>query len=170
MTDGDRREYLRKYYKENRDRMREARRKRYEEDAAYREAVLTRARERRLAERLQSGDAIDAGTVPPPGRIPSNQVLFANVNGRQIGGYPQVALAERLLVSVSTIRRWRQRGILPDTPYRVGKLPIYTDAMMDVVVQAMAHWDGTADGGPEFYRMVKRGWTVLGCYVQPKNG
>jgi len=91
---------FKKWYTENRDRLAETRRKRYAEDATYREQVKARsadARDRKRAETPKVG----------------------------LTGLSIAEVCESLDISEWTLNSWRNRGYYPE-PRKEGQRPVFT--------------------------------------------
>lgn len=115
-------EYFAKWYAENKVALSERRKSKYRTDTEYRQRVLAaprRARQRR------SGDA----------EFANNEMLC--LDGQWRAALVLDSLADQLGVQNETITKWHLRGIIPATPYFVGRRKYYTQAMADVLMAAL---------------------------------
>lgn len=138
--------YYKSWYRENRERIAERRRRAYREDAEYREKVLERSRRnrrtrQRTGRKVRCFDAGDRRVCLITARH------FAELVGR---GY-------------QTINLWQRQGRLPRTPFvaRSG-IRYYTPSMAEVVRGAIAVGPMSHE---EFYEVVLAGWRGAGIPV-----
>ena len=106
-------EYLKKYYKENREEMLRKRKERYENDPKYRAKV--QAATRRSKQRRRVGlKKRTLGQIDRRHRRPRITVI----NGQRVEVFSRGTLAEYVGFAPTTLGSWQQRGVLP-TPTMV---------------------------------------------------
>lgn len=108
----EQREYNKKYYENNRDKLLEKKRKRYREDEEYRNKVNSRAVDRQRSRRV---------TVTRRKRSAKDPKVFqVSIDGALVDlkMYTLRQLAVALGKSIKTLRAWEDRGILPKALYR----------------------------------------------------
>jgi hypothetical protein len=133
----DRTEYQRQYYLSRREELAEAKRRRYQEDPAYRLAVqqaTVASKERARRNRGLSIHDIQ--------RLASDITQGAMVMGPQgpVRVYMLKAMAQALGMSYLGMLWWRKKGILPPSPYRLNEgIEMYSQAQIAVVSAAREH-------------------------------
>jgi len=108
----EQREYNKKYYEENRDRLLEKKRQRYLEDAEYRERANARAVDRQRTRRVAVTRRKRRASDPKIFEVSVDEVLV------EIKMYTLRQLSVALGKSIKTLRAWEDRGILPKALYR----------------------------------------------------
>jgi hypothetical protein len=115
-------EYFAKWYAENKTALSERRKAKYRNDTEYRDRVLAAPRRARPK---REGDA----------EFVNNQIHCRD--GQWRTALVLEGLADQLGVQNETIAKWHQRGIIPATPYFIGRRKYYTQAMADVLMAAL---------------------------------
>jgi DNA-binding transcriptional MerR regulator len=119
--------YFQQWYQEHGDQLNKSRKRRYQDDPAYRERVLVQnrdARKRRRVEQLEERKKENAARKTRVNRSwKTHDVSITDEAGEvhttklfTIG-----AAAKMLKCSVQAIRLWERKGILPETPLRGSK-------------------------------------------------
>lgn len=119
--------YYEQWYKENRDEVAKKRKQRYESDPDYREMVLERSAKYRERQR-----EVTQVRVP---RHHKPRMFQREGDEKKVPLYSIGAFASYINRSVQSINHWESNGLLPRTPYRVGKrgFRYYSAEMMEVV-------------------------------------
>lgn len=117
--------YNQQYYKKNKDRLSEKRRKKYENDPEYREKIVGNSRKR-------------ASMIEKPSRaaVKRQPKTYLEADGSRKYSITFVAWAVKR--SIQTIRKWEKDGILPKTPFRSPSgMRLYTQPMIDIVSEVI---------------------------------
>ena len=126
--------YHEKYYAENKSKLLAAKKKRYEEDPEYREAIKARAREskrRQTEQRRKERERNKDREKPLRFRV---QVGDTEVEVRM---FTAGQLAKRLGRKTQTIRVWERKGLIPEAIYRnASKDRLYTELQVRLIVKA----------------------------------
>lgn len=165
-TPPDRTAYQQQYYLTRREELAEAKRRRYEEDEAYRKAIrdastASKERHRRARDRAQQAAEAAPGVVceGPAGPV---------------RGYSLAAMAVSLGLSRDTVQDWARRGIFPPTPYRTrGGRALYSrDQIIGVVAALETYHERYPDKRrqvlhPERLRgMIEGRWRAIGALAE----
>ena len=152
-----RRQYQAGWWQRNGVLKRQARRERYQNDPEYRQQCIARAeayRQRRIDEGHSHKDV-------------QGRQLTVQVGSERLPAFTATTLARQLGRTLQAINNWQNRGMLPDTPiHSDGGARLYTQAMMDVVEEALNECDNrrVLCGDMEFYKRVEKGWKKLGIF------
>jgi hypothetical protein len=129
-TPPDRTAYQQQYYLTRREELAEAKRRRYEEDEAYRQGIrdastASKERWRRARDQARLVEVAAPGNVCVGPRGP-------------VQGYSLAAMAVSLGLSRDTVQGWARRGIFPATPYCLpGGRMLYSKEQIAAVVAAL---------------------------------
>jgi hypothetical protein len=161
----DRSEYFKSYYEEKKEHLAELKRRRYQDDPEYREAVKSRARERRQKQKDEREKLIAEGKIPAANlkRGPRKPVKVM-VRGDLYDAYSVTTVAKRINRSVGTIYYWINTNIMPDTPIRRGGERLYTTAMILVLKLAIARRGKIQREDKGFRQEILDGWQDCGVY------
>jgi hypothetical protein len=159
----EQREYQKKYYQANRERLLAKSRERYKNDPEYRAKILAVTRKRGgMIDTMKSGVG-SSFRVRLPKKI--------KLNGKETWGYGIYYLAQKVGKSIPTVNSWEQKGLLPATPFRSGGgHRLYTARQIDAVVEVVRS-RGMArlpNHDQDFYREVVEKWKT--CGVTPNGG
>lgn len=131
LPEGERAERRKKYwdgwYDEHKAEIAAKRARLWREDPEYRKRENARRRKQRRAK------AKAAGKRP---RVAPWAESTVQVAGREERAYTLGYVAQRLGCSEALLRLWRWRGQLPESPFRVGRVHLYTEAMVGAIVEA----------------------------------
>lgn len=172
-TPPDRTAYQQQYYLTRREELAEAKRRRYQEDAAYHKAICeastaSKERHRRAREawgRAQQEDE-DARGIVCEGHL------------GPVRGYSLTTMAMALGIPRDTVKEWPRRGMFPPTPYRSrGGRALYSQAQIVGVVEALAvyHERYSTDHADQRRRvlhpdrlraLIERRWRAVGALVE----
>lgn len=145
-------EYFAKWYAENREKLSQRRRDRYQNDAAYREKVLQNSKKSRksLKEVTEDGGS---------GRL-------VGADGVERNCYTIGETASLLDVTRETVVQWEASGLMPQDPF--GRSPrCYTAGQVHGIKKAIAaHRNGTKrihvrKGNIGFTAMISEHWNTL---------
>lgn len=123
----NRKRYWDDWYEAHKADLAAKRAKLWREDPAYRERENARRRKQRAAK---------AAEREP--RVRAEPWLEASVcvSGQEQRAYTLGYVAQRLGCSEALLRLWRWRGQLPESPYRQGRVHLYTEPMVEAIVAA----------------------------------
>jgi len=142
----DRSEYHKKYYQRNKEKILARRKQRYEDNPEREKRYMREYRKRQRRDRPPITRKIEIGGV----------TAFVYTVGE---------MAKKIDRSVSTVNNWERSGTMPETPFCTeGGYRLYTDGMVSVIREALAHKPRPTKGDEEFYDMVKEGWSTLGIF------
>jgi hypothetical protein len=129
---GSRAAYNRRYYEQHKARLTRQRKKRYENDPEYRRAQLRNRRAQAAREKAaRQGLPVVPKKLRPGKRL---ELEFPNGDSRVCEMFSIGQFAERVGVSLNTIRNWEQQGVLPRPIYfSVGGHRLYTSDQMETV-------------------------------------
>lgn len=114
-------EYNSRYYLKNKERIREIRKKRYQEDVEYRERIKEQSKIRKSNE-IAERKALNGGKTPRRGLAPATEFLITVGNeDRTVLMIASGQLAASLGRKPQTIRLWETKGIIPKAMYRSTK-------------------------------------------------
>ena len=163
------------WYENNKDKLSEKRRKRYNEDKKYRDKVLAQNkayRDRKSQEQEQDKE----GDSKPKVRIPKHRKpvsLSVKVHGKQVAAQlvHVGAFARAISRSVPTIHQWERVGLLPKTPYYLKgenkRERLYTSDMIRVVIGVLGKRGTTVSStDPTFHKEIVDGWTKVGTVLE----
>jgi hypothetical protein len=154
--------YYEKWYEENKGDVADRRKERYESDPKYRETVLQRSAEYR--ERQRQVTRV---------RVPRHQKpRMFKVNGEEYALYSIGAFAGYINRSIQSINHWETNGLLPKTPYRVGKrgFRYYSVEMMEVVRRIVGNKRRLFPVDDEMGKAIREAWEALGVPVGCDDG
>lgn len=127
--------YMREYYRKNKERIAEAKKRRYENDPEYREEIKQRRKMQyekqkvaRAKKKLKSGS---------PGNGPKEMNVLTE-SGRTVRAkmFLRGQLAERMELSARTLQKWEVEGVLPECAYRTkAGWRLYTEDQVEVAVR-----------------------------------
>ena len=143
----DIKQYQKDYYRKHRDKIRANRKHRYAtNDRAYREGALQRARERYEQFKKERPETSRYEIVDANGQVFSTIGQLSTVINR----------------SLSTIRKYHQRGIIPTpTQYDTRGWRLYTATEVALLKQAFTDFDaGLIPNLKTLARQIKKGWTT----------
>jgi len=162
----DRSDYYRSYYEENKDRLSDKRRDRYQNDPEYRERAKEAARVYRAKKKMERDKLIAEGKIEPVNRSGPRKPVEVQINGRPSLAYTITTVAQEVGRSVDALNNWAKSGIFPVTPLRSGGGDrLYTTAMILVLKDAIQK-RGTISAKDESFRdEVLEGWRELGLDV-----
>lgn len=152
-------EYYKKWYQRNKERLNERRRKRYQNDPSY------RAKQKAMSKRwYQKERGEPVVYVPKDCRV----VKTKKRDGTEVDLrlYTVGKLAGTLGVTIQTIRNWENRGLIPITPIRLSKWRLYSQPMINVVASAYkkrGHFSGKEINGRSLFDDVSQGWDKILC-------
>lgn len=115
-------EYFKEWYLRNREALSQRRKDRYRNDSEYRARVLAAPRKPRAR--------VD-GAV----RIEGDNLLCTDGVWRRVIGLSD--LSDLIGVRAETLSRWHDNGIIPATPYVVGRRKYFTQNMADAFIGAL---------------------------------
>jgi hypothetical protein len=162
----DRSEYQRKYYEENCESLSERRKRLYQEDPEYRQAILERVAEYRANKRQERAKLRAAGKLPPSHPRGPRPPMKVVVNGVSTIAYTVGRMAVELNCSKDVLNYWTRIGILPKTPYRSPRGDrLYTESMAIVVKIAVSKRGRVSASDKEFTREIRQGWEGLGVVI-----
>jgi hypothetical protein len=122
-----RKKYWDAWYQDHKAEIAKKRARLWREDPEYRK----RENARRRKQRRNKSKA--AGKRPRVAPWAESTVQVAGIAER---AYTLGYVAQRLGCSEALLRLWRWRGQLPESPFRIGRVHLYTQAMVDAVVEA----------------------------------
>lgn len=129
----DRRKRSKEHYKKNREEILEKRRKKYREDAEYRERILKSVSDR---SKVCVQRRVNKAQEPLAFQIQVNEKVV------EVNMYTLTQLAAALGKSVNTLRAWETRGILPKALYRGIKgthgFRLYPEFQFHLILEAYA--------------------------------
>lgn len=154
--------YYEKWYEKNREDVAERRKDRYENDPEYREKVLERSAQYRERQR-------EVTQV----RVPRHQKpRMFDMDGGEVALYSIGAFASYINRSVQSINHWESNGLLPRTPYRVGKrgFRYYSAEMMEVVRRIVGNKRRLFPVDNEMGDAIREAWASLGVPMDCDDG
>jgi len=154
--------YYDKWYDENKDKVAERRKERYETDPEYQQKVLQRSSDYRQRQR-------EVNQV----RVPRHQrPRMFKVNGSEVALYSIGAFASYINRSVQSINHWETNGLLPRTPYRVGKrgFRYYSAEMMEVVRRIVGNKRRLYPVDETMGNEIRAMWEALGVPMDCDDG
>jgi hypothetical protein len=119
-----RKRYWEQWWEEHRDEVAAKRARLWREDPAYRDRENARRRKQRRAKAQER--------APRPRGEPWLRIEV-QVEGAVLVTYTLGYVAHRLGCSEALLRLWRLRGQLPASPFRQGRVHLYTEAMVDAI-------------------------------------
>jgi hypothetical protein len=122
-----RKKYWDGWYADHKAEIAEKRARLWREDPEYRKRENARRRRQRRAK------AKAAGRKP---RVAPWVESTVRVGVREERAFTLGYVAQRLGCSEALLRLWRWRGQLPESPFRSGRVHLYTEAMVGVIVEA----------------------------------
>jgi len=146
--------YNRTYYERNRERILEQRRKKYQDDDSYREAV-----KRSAAKHHVKKDGVDR-RGRKPGPLPPVNVKF---QGKVMKAYPSALVAMKLGIKIATLRKWVHNGVIPNPPIERDSGWLWPESAVDVLVRAEKECGEDLNGKGRkdaFSEYVKQFWPV----------
>lgn len=154
--------YYEEWYEKNKDELAVRRKERYESDPDYRQRVLVASASYR--ERQRSISRV---------RIPRHQKpRFFQSDGKMVPFFSIGAFAGYVNRAIQSINNWEKNGLLPRTPYRVGKrgFRYYSAGMMEVVRQIVGNKKRLFPVDTNMHTRIREGWEVLGVPVDCDGG
>jgi hypothetical protein len=165
-SDRDRSQYQKQYYEDNRESLSERRKRLYQEDPEYRQAILDRVAQYRASKRQERAQLRETGALPPSHPRGPREPMGVAVNGVRTVAYTVGRMAVELNRSKDVINYWTRIGLLPQTPYRSPRGDrLYTEGMTIVVKIAIGKRGRVSAGDREFTKEVRRGWEGLGVVI-----
>jgi hypothetical protein len=123
----NRKQYWDNWYSEHKAEIAEKRSRMWHDDQGYRDRENARRRKQRRAKAEKR--------VPRAKAAPWVECMV-DAGGRQEKAYTLGYVAQRLGCSEALLRLWRWRGQLPESPYRQGRVHLYTEDMVNAIVVA----------------------------------
>jgi hypothetical protein len=156
--------YFGEWYEKNKEDVAERRKKKYEDDPEYREKVLQRSSDYRERQREVSQVRVPRHQRP---RMFSVEESDAEVPLYSIG-----AFAAYINRSVQSINHWEGNGLLPRTPYRVGKrgFRYYSAEMMEVVRRIVGNKRRLFPVDESMGKAIRDAWGALGVPMDCDGG
>jgi len=154
--------YYEKWYQDNKEKVAERRRERYESDPDYQQKVLERSAKYRERQR-------EVSQV----RVPRHQKpRMFDLNGTAIPLYSIGAFAAYINRSVQSINHWEANGLLPRTPYRVGQrgFRFYSAEMMEVVRRIVGNKRRLFPVDETMGQEIRDMWGALGVPMECDDG
>ena len=154
--------YYKQWYAENKEDVADRRKTKYEDDLEYRDAVLQRSSDYRERQR-------EVSQV----RVPRHQKpRMFELNGAEVALYSIGAFAAYINRSVQSINHWETNGLLPRTPYRVGKrgFRYYSAEMMEVVRRIVGNKRRLFPVDKAMGAEIREMWEALGVPVDCDDG
>ena len=130
-------EYSKKYYQKNREKLAQARRKKYLTDPAFAERQRARSKQsmRRRREAMKEANKRD-GIVSNRKSGPRLYEVIINGEPQEVRMYHIGALAQLLGRRVKTLYMWEKTGILPKAMFRdSAKRRMYTEDQVTALVE-----------------------------------
>lgn len=160
----DSRAYNQDYYDKNRAAISDRRKGKYQSDPEYAERARERAKLRRMklkidrqTERLKTGSPLRA-----KGGGPRKPVSVVMSDGRVVLGYTVGEVARRIGKTYFTLKKWRQLGVLPESPLKTDAgHGLYTVEMINVLKSAVAKRMMVSSSDTTFTEEVRDGWAAV---------
>jgi hypothetical protein len=154
--------YYDKWYEENKEALAARRKERYETDEDYRQRVLDASAAYRERQRRTSRVRVPRHQKPRIFKVAGHEVPLFSIGA--FAGYVNRA--------IQSINHWEKHGLLPRTPYRVGKrgFRYYSAGMMEVVRQQVGNKKRLFPVDTEMFRRIREGWEALGVPVDCDGG
>lgn len=157
----DPKEYNRDYYEKNREALSERRKAKYKDDPEYAAKAKERSKLRRMEakiarqkERLKSGQPLRA-----TGGGPRKPVPVVLSSGKVVMGFTVGEVARRIGKTYFTLKKWRQLGVLPESPLKTDAgHGLYTEEMINVLKSAVARRIEVSASDKTFTEEVSSGW------------
>lgn len=150
--------YFERYYKANRQRISDKRKKLYASDPAYAEKAKIAAKRYRI--RLKKERRASGVKKQKRGRRIPETMLVGGIE-QQVFTIKQVA--KQLRRSVATLNYWERNGLLSEPPIRLGRVRMYTAPMIEVVREALKKRGRVDLDDVSFRDEVKTGWNAIDC-------
>lgn len=150
-------DYNKGYYERNKEKLSEARKKKYHEDKEHREKIKENSREYRERNRKLEGFVGDLrgrkkGPLPP---------MEHEINGKKVKVYTTGYMARYLGMATSTLRSWIKKGLIPETGIWISNRRYWTRQMMDAVKTAIEQCSTEKVGqykNSQFSELVMSNW------------
>jgi hypothetical protein len=154
--------YYEEWYEKNKDELAARRKERYESDPEYRQRVLGASAAYRERQRSISRVRVPRHQKPRLFRLGDQMVPLFSIGA--FAGYVNRA--------IQSINHWEKNGLLPRTPYRVGKrgFRYYSAGMMEVVRQVVGNKKRLFPVDAKMYSRILEGWQVIGVPVGCDDG
>jgi len=152
--------YYSDWYSANKEALSERRKKRYREDAEYRERTLAASRVYR--QRRKEGGL----SAPRATRSRRKSVLATDGDGNPMSLHHVGVLAAAVGRTTQCVSKWEKSGIIPATPFRRGahRVRLYTGDMIRSVIGAVG--DGRRlQNGAQIYAQILAEWQNQGVPV-----
>lgn len=155
--------YYAEWYEQNKEKLAEKRKKRYEEDPEYKQKVLDQSASYREKNRKEPRVKL------PRHRKPKSYTLS---DGTEIQMFSVGAFAMYIGRSVQSVNHWEREGLLPKTPYRRGArgFRLYSVPMMEVVKEVVGDRARLFPVDPEMGNKIRQKWEAAGVPVECKDG
>ena len=147
--------YYAEWYEQNKDKLAEDRKQRYEDDPEYRQKVLDQSASYREKTRKEPRVKL------PRHRKPKS---YALPDGTKIQMFSVGAFAMYIGRSVQSVNHWEREDLLPKTPYRRGKrgFQLYSIVMMDAVKEIIGDRQRLFPVDPEMGEKIRQLWEAAG--------
>jgi len=146
------RKYQRDYYEKNKEEILRKRREKYQGDAEYRAKVMERARKYRKKQcPLTEIRGRKKGPLPP--------VRVNAKSGKLVQAYSTGYVADKLGITMQTLRKWVRKGKIPETPYWISTGRVWTQRMVNAMIKAKGACRST--GGTRsknYFSQVRESW------------
>ena len=149
-------EYARGYYERNKLTIAARKKQRYENDPAYRQAILKRRKAQRGREKKERHKAM-AKKVPRSQRPPKRmRIKLGDTDETAVTNmFSRGQLAYQLGLSTQTVNKWERIGVIPPAMYRSkGHHRLYTEAQVE-----------TMCGIYQRYRKPDRPWRITDKFI-----
>lgn len=132
-------DYYKEWYENNKEALSEARKARYANDPEYRERVRTwNANSRKRKRKAALKEMRRARKVVKLGADGAWKTFNVEVDGVIIPAFTIGAVAKATGKSLSTLRVWERKGIIPETPYRANNGDrLYTLEQIEAVKRSL---------------------------------
>lgn len=158
-----RKDYYADWYQQNRERISQKRKAAYQENADYRERVLSQSAEHREKRRQIARVKVPRHQVPR---------RYQTGDGGEVVLFSIGFFAMFIGRSVQSINEWEKAGILPKTPYIQGsrRFRLYSQAMMEAVQSMIGSKRRLYPVDPQMYEKIQEAWRASGVPVDCEGG
>jgi len=150
-------DYYQRYYDANKNKLNDARRRRYERDSAYRQKVLEWSqnyREKKRDEREPAEPRAPRFETPLEGKLRGN----ASIKLYSVG-YVSKALGR----SIQSLTHWERKGIIPPTPFKDARgFRYYTEPMIESIKSATCARRRQFPVDPRVMKRILQEWKAQG--------
>lgn len=169
-TSSDRKkEYLREYYRKNKELLAEKKRDRYQNDPEYRKSSSERSKKYAKAKREKYLEQVRLGIIIPDKK---NRQYYAEVRGEKLLAYNRETIAKRTCKSYGEIRLLQSKGFIPRSPFNgTQSCMVYTDGMIDVIRTVLDRYKRFEMKHKTVIRTaIINGWSEIGVYAEILEG